>query len=244
MSDFFIVLDASIGFLVLVFIDDFYLEYRPFRLGIPIDIVLTLFCFSPLLLQKLESRPLPGSKVEGRGMDGSPSRILLDDERRNMKKLLRIMLKSFMVLTVVVVAVGVFMAYNNQAFEQDHHLAMQLAELAQFACETQRACADDDSVFGGLEAWPRKMEYRLDASGRDFILSYKGTMDPDCGYVITGGVGWRLERQMFCDSSETLEWRKADGGMEAMHLAGAANGMAWKMLRAAFPYLVQRHVSE
>jgi len=140
-------------------------------------------------------------------------------------------LKGVVILAILLAAVTALMSGDESG---DHELALELAGKLQAQCARLGRCPATPDVFDTPQAFPLGLEYRLDPGGARFVLGYKGTVDPDCGHVVTGGVEWLPEKQRFCEGTGELVWRGVDGMRQTMPVV-ARHGESWSELRRMFP---------
>jgi len=123
----------------------------------------------------------------------------------------------FKILIGIVLILAAMRFCDVNSFDEDHQVAMHIATQMQEACKTSKICPvnpdhikfDAQASTQGAGGLPMNFEYRLATDKKRFVITYKGTYDPDCGFALYGGVSVEVSKQTLCEDQQWIELRKS-----------------------------------
>jgi len=130
-----------------------------------------------------------------------------------MKETFKNLVKALICIVLILAAIR-FCDVNS--FDEDHQVAMIIATQVLESCKTSKICPDNlefikletQASTQGAGDLPMKFEYRLATDKKRFVINYKGTFDPDCGFALYGGVTVEVRKQMLCEDQLWAELRQ------------------------------------
>ncbi len=105
------------------------------------------------------------------------------------------------VLLLAVIVAITYYFFVSTGFQKDHDQAEALAAEISLLCTQDEHCPESLEKVK-IEALPRVAKYGVSESATLFALFFQGGYDPECSYIIEGGVAKVIVKRMVCDITE------------------------------------------